>query len=281
MLFKLLFAAFLVCPVAFEQTSSVAPLAFEIVSIRPNPTSNSYGGWKTTPDGFHMTQSIWATIMEAYFPQDMAYWSANRLVNEPKWLRDKYTIDARVSEADREAWQTQGSTLDKKPLLSAMLQTMLAERCKFTFHRVPGSVAGFALVAGKRGAHLAVSAPDAVMPDGMKMGSNAVVVPSPRDVRLTWTFHRATISDLVWFLSGLSNGHHVVDRTGLTGNYDFVLGCAVFDPDNPRRGCGSEIANQPNPLADWDLDALGLHLEPINIPIDSLVIDHIEKPSEN
>src|ERR1035437_9485441 len=130
MLIKILFATLLVCPVVFPQTPSAAPLAFEVVSIRPNPTSDTQGGWKTTPDGFHMTQSIWATIMEAYFPQGIAYWSGNRLANEPKWLRDGYTIDARVSEADRNAWQKQGTTLDKKPLLSAMLQTMLAERCK-------------------------------------------------------------------------------------------------------------------------------------------------------
>jgi uncharacterized protein (TIGR03435 family) len=39
--------------------------------------------------------------------------------------------------------------------------------------------------------------------------------------------------------------------------------------------------DDPDPLSHWDIDALGLRLMPIKVPADTLVIDHIERPSEN
>jgi uncharacterized protein (TIGR03435 family) len=36
-----------------------------------------------------------------------------------------------------------------------------------------------------------------------------------------------------------------------------------------------------DPLSHWDINALGLRATPIKLPVDTLVIDHIEKPSEN
>jgi uncharacterized protein (TIGR03435 family) len=39
--------------------------------------------------------------------------------------------------------------------------------------------------------------------------------------------------------------------------------------------------DDPDPLSRWNIEALGLHYIPIKIPTETLVIDHIEKPSEN
>jgi uncharacterized protein (TIGR03435 family) len=44
---------------------------------------------------------------------------------------------------------------------------------------------------------------------------------------------------------------------------------------------GAVSFDDPDPLSHWDIDSLGLHVTPIKIPADTLVIDHIEKPSEN
>lgn len=283
MIGKLCTAALLMCATVFAQTPSPTPHAFEVVSIRPSkPGSNWKISWMTTPDGYRVPgQSLRSAILMAYFPQGMPYWR-DRVQGAPSWIGDLYDIDARVSETDQPQWQKE-STLKpaERTLFPEMLQAMLADRCKLVVHRVPSEIPGFALVLGKRGPHLVDSAPGATLPNGMKLGSGGVAVPSPRDVRLTWTFDSATTADLVGFLSLVSSGHPVVDRTRLTGHYDFVLGCAEFDPDHPNGGCGSHITDQPNPLDHWDLDSLGLHLEPIKIPIDNLVIDHIEKPSEN
>jgi len=76
--------------------------------------------------------------MMAYFLQGWYYWSPNRLSGAPPWLDDQYTIDAKVSEADLAAWQKQRGPIDKEPMLSQMLQTMLAERCRLVAYMAPG-----------------------------------------------------------------------------------------------------------------------------------------------
>jgi uncharacterized protein (TIGR03435 family) len=123
---------------AATQTKS---LAFDVVSIRPSQPGSRIMIWPTTtPDGYRATgQSMLTTIMIAYFPQDAAYWwSKNRLSAAPVWLSQQYDINAKVSDADLAEWQKQGSTLDKKPMFLAMLQTMLADRCHLVAHMVPG-----------------------------------------------------------------------------------------------------------------------------------------------
>jgi uncharacterized protein (TIGR03435 family) len=164
-----LLAFFAVIPLAVAQnTSSFAaattpakPLAFDVVSIRPSdPSAHGKISWVTTPDGYRVVgQSMFATIMLAYFPQGYAYWSKDNLSGAPKWLGEQYDINARVSDADLAEWQMQGSVLDKKPMFSAMLQTMLADRCHLVAHMVPGPPrSGWALELGKH-PHLTESKP--------------------------------------------------------------------------------------------------------------------------
>ena len=72
-------------------------------------------------------------------------------------------------------------------------------------------------------------------------------------------------------------GRPVIDKTGLTGSYDFVVKYG-FD-----RGL-QESADDPNALPTLDralVEDLGLKVEAARGPIKKLVIDHVEKPSEN
>lgn len=274
-------AVLLSCGIVLGQATPAAqsakPLAFEVVSIRPSRTFRGPSS-AITPDGYRAPgQSVWATMMIAYFPQGLPVWTKERLSGAPDWiLSAAYDIDARVSDADRTAWQKQGMSLEKEPMLREMLRTMLADRYKFVMHRIPGQVDGYALVASKRGPRLAKSAPGASLPAGMKLADGGVAVGSGRGELPRWSFHSASMSDLVDELRIFSS-HPVVDHTGLDGRYDFVLRCGELDSDVPDscRVSGGDVAHQ------WDLDSLGLRLEPIKIPMDTLVIDHIERPSEN
>jgi uncharacterized protein (TIGR03435 family) len=63
----------------------------------------------------------------------------------------------------------------------------------------------------------------------------------------------------------LTLGSHVEDRTGVTGEYDFAL----------RRWQNDDGSDS------LDVEALGLKVEPIKVLRDTLVIDHIERPSPN
>jgi bla regulator protein BlaR1 len=258
------------------------PLAFDVISIRPSkPGTNQRTQWGTTPDGYSVTgQSMWATIMIAYFPQGMAYWSKDRVSGAPPWLSDQYDIVAKVSEADLAEWQKQGLTLDKKPMFRQMLQTMLADRCHLVAHMVPGPpISGWSLEVGKHEPHLTESKPSATLPVGMKLPDGGVMLPYQRGDKPHLTFYAASMADLAQNLSMNSMGHPVQDHTRLTGHYDFVINW-VSDPDS-KLPEGVVDSNDPEPLSHWNIDALGLHVTPINLPVDTLVIDHIEKPSEN
>jgi bla regulator protein BlaR1 len=285
-----LLALFAVMPLAFAQnvapiasaTTPAKPLAFDVVSIRPSkPGTNRVTWWVTTPDGYRVTgQSLWDTVMFAYFPQGMAYWSKDRLSGAPPWLNDQYDIDAKVSETDLPEWKKQGLTLDKKPMFRQMLQTMLADRCHLVAHMVPGPpISGFSLELGKHSAHLTESKPDEVLPADMKLADGGIEVPYRRGEPPRMSFYGATMTDVAGVLSMQSGGHPVQDHTGLTGRYDFIVNW-LDDPDS-KLPPGVVDSDDPNPLAHWGIESAGLRLTPIKIPVDTLVVDHIEKPSEN
>jgi uncharacterized protein (TIGR03435 family) len=85
------------------------------------------------------------------------------------------------------------------------------------------------------------------------------------------------------FVFNLSNeiGHQVVDDTGLTNNYDLTL---TWAPDEMRASSASDSAagadTGPSIFAAVQ-EQLGLKLMPSKGPVDVVVIDHIERPTEN
>jgi uncharacterized protein (TIGR03435 family) len=274
-------AAALTCATALGQTAK--PLAFDVVSIRPSlPGGNGMVNTMNESDGYRLvSQPFWMTLMAAYFPQGGAYWSKDRLSNAPSWIDNLYDINAKISEADLAAWQKQSTGIDKTPMLRQMLQTMLADRCHLVAHFAPGPpISAFALDLGKHGPHFTESKPNAPLPPGMKLHDGGVVVPyfHPAE-RVHLSYYGVTMADLAQHLTINSGGHPVQDRTGLTGRYDFVL-TWVDDPDS-KLPAGAISANDPDPLSHWDINSLGLHLAPTKLPVDTLVVDHIEKPSEN
>jgi uncharacterized protein (TIGR03435 family) len=263
------------------QTLPAKPLAFEVVSIRPSkPGSNWMIGWMTTPNGYRVTgQSLRSTIMIAYFPEGTAFWSKERLSGAPPWLDDLYDINAKVSEADLAEWQKQGATLDKKPMLQQMLQAMLADRCHLVVRHVPGAKQpGYSLELGKHGPHLIETKPGEVLPEGVPLSDGGVLVPRMRGEEQRMRFYGATMAEFARNLSQ-GKGHPVQDHTSLTGRYDFSVNW--IDDSDSKLPAGFESFDDSEPLSHWDIDALGLHLRPSKIPIDTLVIEHIEKPSKN
>jgi uncharacterized protein (TIGR03435 family) len=66
----------------------------------------------------------------------------------------------------------------------------------------------------------------------------------------------------------------IVDRTGLTGQYDFTL---TYSERMPEEGA----TDAPPPLAQAVQEQLGLKLEPTKAPVEYIVIDRIEQPTEN
>jgi uncharacterized protein (TIGR03435 family) len=86
-------------------------------------------------------------------------------------------------------------------------------------------------------------------------------------------------------------GRLVVNQTGIEGNYDLVLEyapdqsqAAVFKrPEDGKPEVASALPPEPSGPSVFTAlqEQLGLKLESIKAPVDVIVIDHIERPSEN
>ena len=147
-----------------------------------------------------------------------------------------------------------------------MLQALLADRFKLKVHREMREMNVYALVVGKSGPKLKESAPDA-----SPMGYMNVVGRNYRATRA-----KATMDDVVQAITNSFLDRPVLDKTGLTGTYNLSL---IYTPDiRSNRG-----EPDPNDISIFTAvqEQLGLKLEPQKASIEVLVVDSVEKPSEN
>jgi uncharacterized protein (TIGR03435 family) len=244
--------------------------AFEVVSIRPSKhdPNNAMGvELKPTPDGYKTDdQTIWATIMLAYSPLGPLYWSRDQMLGAPPWLiKNGYSIQAKVSSKDIEAWQRQG--LDHQ-MLSMMLRSMLADRCKLVLHIVTANKPIYALTAGKHALKLKETTPGP-LPEAhaVSFADGGEVIVSRGDL----SFFGASMADLATFLTG-GYDRPILDMTGLKGKYDFVLTAREQESDSAEGSSG---------LPPYIVEDLGLVLKAMMAPTMTVVIDHVEPPSEN
>jgi uncharacterized protein (TIGR03435 family) len=88
-----------------------------------------------------------------------------------------------------------------------------------------------------------------------------------------------SLKELADALSGPITGRVVLDKTGLTSKYDLAL---TWTPNNVGPSNGAAPADTSGPSIFTAVqEQLGLKLRPARGPVKGLVIDHIERPSEN
>jgi len=265
-------------PVAATAAASAKAMAFDVVSIRPSKPGSPWGGVQVLPDGYRAWGiGLWATVAHAYFQMEL--YSTDRLQGMQPWMTsDKYDVEAKVAPADVAEWQRQTRTTQPQVMLQTMLQGMLAERCKLVVHRIPAEIEGYALVVGKNGPKLKETPPGEVFPAGHVQPDGGEAIGYRPGEKLQVSFYGFSMGAFAHHLSGMSFQHPVVDKTGLTGKYDFVLLWQSMDPGEDLKAIVVSPTDS-NPLANWNFKALGLEVRPIKIPTETIVIDHIERPS--
>ena len=253
------------------------PLTFDAVSIRQN-ISGDAEQFGPTPDGYRMSNmTLELPIMTAYVPQigGAVFYSDDQIKGFPVWMMtERYDINARIAEEDRAEWQNPAL---QKVMLQAMMRALLEDRCKMVVHREVKEAAVYSLVVGKNGPKFKPTNPDVAHPGGEALPWGGTVVFSNSGVSLYGT----SMASLASILSQMLNMHRpILDKTGLTGRYDIVL-------KNPEMGA-PPVAQQSGPSASdpsdsfsWVSESTGLKLESTKAPAETLVIDHIERPSEN
>jgi uncharacterized protein (TIGR03435 family) len=154
--------------------------------------------------------------------------------------------------------------------LRGMVQSLLAERFQLKIHTETKEVGVYVLQSAKNGPKIREAAAESSPKVSFVMGQ--------------LTFQSTPISFLVTLLTELT-GRKVLDETGLKGNYDFSL---QWMPDRvsqqpvapPRDGVSPQEFSGPS-LFSAVQEQLGLKLTPTKGPVEVLVIDHVERPTEN
>lgn len=242
-----------------------ADFRFEVVSIRPVAPGSPISGLndRPTPNGFTSRLTLAQAILIAY-AGDTLNWGLLKMLNRPDWIGDYYDVNARVSQSDTKAWQSQSS---QHELLRSAMQAALAERWRLKIHWLPGEGPIYELVVGKHGARLKAAIPNSP-PTGMKLPSGAVVVQNRVNGLEFKDCRGATMGDLAWILTTVAPTTPVRDRTGLSGHYDLK-----FE--------GEPLLPGEDPLDAYSIDHLGLRLKKATESRPVLVIDHLERPTVN
>ncbi len=284
---------------------TAAKLEFDIASIKPNKAGLPPNGPAPisifplgpgdvyVPNGGHflaVNQTMLTYIRFAY--KDMFYRLQYVLPSLPDWVRtERFDIEARV----------EGNP--NKDDMRVMMQALLAERCKLKLHHETREVPVFALVLdkpGKAGKQLELHVDDP--PCASSYGKPATygqlqpTTPHGYPIPCGGDQYMATTGIAAWregarnvdmgriaeSLQGFGRmGRPVVDRTGLSGKFDFALEWTP-QPEGPSVDADAEQFREAGPSFMQAVhDQLGLKFKEDKAPIEIVVFDHIERPSEN
>jgi uncharacterized protein (TIGR03435 family) len=274
-----------------QHVSSPATPKFEVVSIRRHTVQSGPVPPGPTADGFRsIGLSMFGIFQWAYaLPNQAGLLRGDQIDGDPGWLKGElYDVVAKVDHADLADWQKSAT---RQTMLRAMLQAMLAERCKVVVHYGSKEVAVYDLVVAKGGpkfkqaetmdtAELRRKHPEG----GMMRGTGTMAVQGPNRMQ----FYAISVALLANTILPSVADRPVVDKTGLTGYYDFALpSSALRRSPPPPFPVATQPLDAPSPsLEDESIftalpASLGLRLEPAKGRVETLVIDHVERPSEN
>lgn len=266
---------------AAQAPSTPAAIVFEAASVKPNREGPIGSSIRRQPGGRlnAMNMPIRAMITFAYQIQGF------QLVDAPDWIaNERFDIVAKI-EGDPPPVPP-GSGPD--PHMVAM-RTLLADRFRLVVRRETRQLDIYALVKarpdGQLGAALRQSS------DECERVMKAVIggAPPPTGPGAPFCGVRQNVGRILFggfplsqFASSLSGqvGRFVVDRTGLTGNWDFELTFAGQPPSGPLPP-GVELPpvdpNAPS-LFTAVQEQLGLKLEATKGPVEVLVVESVDRP---
>lgn len=289
-------------PTATQTASTVGKLEFEIASVRQNKSGKASSsnvplgpGDVYVPTGGHFKATNLPLVTYIAFAYKIMGSQTQFLLRQlPRWAsEDRFDIEAR----------TEGEPT--KDQMRQMMRSLLADRFKLVVHTQSEQIPVFALEPvklGETGPHLrrhAASDPSCLntpppVPTPVSTAASSPRVaeefpaicggiydmPPSAPGRMRFGARNVSMGLIANSLPTREVGRPVVDRTGMSGNYDFAL---EWTPE-PNNSLPAD-ASPPDETGAGFLQALkeqlGLKLESTKAPVDRFVIDHVEMPSEN
>jgi uncharacterized protein (TIGR03435 family) len=208
----------------------------------------------------------------------------------PSWINsERFDIEAKAEDTQTEEEEKLPSVRQWEQL-RLRIQRLLADRFKLRLSHTTRELPVYALVIAKNGPKFHEAKPGDTYPNGMK-GFDGIAHPGvlyigPDELK----GQGVAISRLAGMLSELM-GRTVLDRTGLTGAYDFEIKWSIDQSPaaatpEPEAGNPETVLSSPGETFGASFftaiqEHLGLKLVSQKGAVDVLVIDHVERPTEN
>jgi uncharacterized protein (TIGR03435 family) len=265
---------------------------FEVASVKRNTACGARRGGALPPSPGRINlecQTLLGLMMTAYGVFADGVTVSPRIpdiTGGPGWVSsDPYDVAAKA-EGNAPFPQMAGP----------MLRALLEERFKLRVHRETKKVPVYFLTVAKNGPGLEPAKEGSCVPIDPNHPPAAIATPGqprptycgPRFQRsgstVTVTSHGATMEQLTEAILSRMVDRPVIDKTGLAGRYDFQIEFE-YVPDTGGTGDAGARQQPAGPEAPSILEVLqtklGLKFEPGKGPSEILVIDHVERPTEN
>jgi uncharacterized protein (TIGR03435 family) len=237
--------------------------AFEVATIKPGNADDRSGKYITMQGGHQFIAKNYTLknlIGAAYNLNPRA------MSGGPDWT-DAVRYDIRAV--------TPGENRPSLDQQMAMLRTLLSDRFHLKFHIEPKEFSVYALTIARNGPNLKESSAGS---DEQPMLVSTVFP----GVKIRLPARNATMSQFAAVLGRAVLDRPVVDKTGLSGRYDFDL---EWTPDDTQFGGNlppvlPENAKLPDLFAALQQE-VGLRLESTRAAVDTIVVDSVQRPSEN
>jgi uncharacterized protein (TIGR03435 family) len=247
---------------------SVKSPEYDVASVKQNKSGDGMMRIMNKPDGFSCTNVPLKTLIaNAYgIRQDLIFGGAG-------WVNSTgFDVEAKVAGTDVEAFKKLGPRQR-----NSLLQALLAERFALKLHGETKVLPMFDLIVAKGGAKLKAAAPVGTPASD----ANGTGAPQPHGM-MTMGPGMFRGQDLP--MTALANQfsyivhYTVVDKTGLTGRYDMDL---KWTPDDVGQSGEDASAGSGASIFTAVQEQLGLRLQSTKGPVETLIIDHVELPSED
>jgi len=271
---------------AAMEPSAVAPVAFEVASVKQNRSTDGAQNVRLLPGGrIEITNMSLRTLIRIAYGARIQ--SSSQIVGTPSWgMTDGWDVLAKA-EGDAGFDPASGQPLR----LIAMLKTLLEDRFKVKVHTEVRDAPVYALMLankdGKFGATLSESRANCYSPADPPP-QNAPPEPARncgiRGGMGTLTYTGLSMQQIATSLAGLPVvGRPVIDRTGLTARYNFHVEFVPGFIPSPA-GDGANIANPAGDTGPNLFTALveqgGLKLQADRAPLEFVVVERAQRPTE-
>jgi uncharacterized protein (TIGR03435 family) len=278
---SVLISAVMFIPLSNAQAPAQQKPAFEVASIKPNAAGPGGGPARVTSDSRRFVGSnatLRTVLLFAYRPQTGRTLRYGDITGVPSWAdNEHFDIEAKVNPG-----------IDATPeQMRLMVQSLLADRFQLKVRWETREMPTYNLVAAKNGIKIKPSQDQSPITIDIAPANQAspprgtprtIAKPSPSGIALSLSGEALPIDTLVNTLQSYA-GRPLFDKTGLGGMFDVKLeffmeasggnpGATAPDPSGPTFATAIE-------------DQLGLKLESSRSPVEILIVDSVQRPSEN